>query len=266
MAVDQAIAAVRFGPLRAHAVGLQAAVDLISRRAASGAGGFVLTPNVDHLAQARRNPELRAAYERAFLSLVDGMPLLLVSRLLRLPIREKVSGSDLFEPLMARCARDHLPVFFIGASDGTCRRATERLRRSHPGIVVAGHDSSFFDLEADGGAAQAALRRARELGARVVLACVPVAKQLMLYRYEEDYRPAVGIGAGAALAFYAGDVRRAPPVLSRVGLEWLYRLAQEPRRLWRRYLVDDSAAVPILLRMVLDRVRGRRLHELVRLP
>jgi N-acetylglucosaminyldiphosphoundecaprenol N-acetyl-beta-D-mannosaminyltransferase len=263
MAAEQAIAAVRFGPLRAHAVTLSAAIDLICRRAHSGAGGFVLTPNVDHLAQARRNPELRAAYERAFLSLVDGMPLLLISRLLRLPIREKVSGSDLFEPLMARCARDGLPVFFLGATRDACERASEKLRRSHAGIRVAGHDSSFFDLDADPGAARAALRRARDLGARVVLACVPVAKQLMLYRFEEDYRPAVGIGAGSALAFYAGEVRRAPSGLSRLGLEWLYRLAQEPRRLWRRYLVEDSAALPILLGMVLDRARGRTLHELV---
>lgn len=266
MVVDRLIAAVRFGPLRAHAVTLHEAIEIIACRAASGAGGFVLTPNVDHLARARRSPELRAAYARSFLSLADGMPLVLVSRLLGLPLREKVSGSDLFEPLMARCARDGLPVFFLGASPETCENAAARLRQSHPGLVVAGHDSSLLDLDADPSAGLAALRRARGLGARVILACLPTAKQLVLYRFEDAYRPAVGIGAGSALAFYAGEVRRAPALLSRLGLEWLYRLSQEPRRLWRRYLVEDAAALPILLRMALDRLRGRPLHELVRLP
>ena len=103
-----------------------------------------------------------------------------------------------------------MPCTASVASRPACERATERLRRSHPGLVVAGHDSSLFDLDADPLAAEAALRRARDLGARVVLACLPVAKQLMLYRFEDAYRPAVGIGAGSALAFYAGEVRRAP--------------------------------------------------------
>ena len=256
---------VAFGPVRAHAVSADEAVDLIARRAASGRGGFVLTPNLDHLALSRRNPEFGAAYKRVFLSLADGMPLIATSSLLRLPIRKKVSGSDLFEPLMARCAADRLPVFFLGASPGTCEAAGRKLRAQYPGIELAGYDASHFDMDVDPGAAREAFRRARDRGARLILACLPSVKTLMLYHFEDDYRPAVGIGVGAALAFYVGEVPRAPAWVSRAGFEWLYRFSREPRRLWRRYLIEDPQALPIFLRMAIDRARGRPLHHACRL-
>ncbi len=256
---------VEFGPVLVHAVSRDKAVDLIARRAASGRGGFVLTPNLDHLALSRKDPEFRAAYGRAFLALVDGMPLVMAARLLRLPVREKVSGSDLFQPLMERCARDHLPVFFLGASAETCEAAGRRLREQHPDIDLVGYDASQFDLDAHPATARRALRRAAESGARLVLVCLPPSKQLMLFRFEDDYRPAVGIGVGSTLAFYVGEVQRAPAWMSKTGLEWFHRLSQEPGRLWRRYLIQDPLALPIFLRMTLDRVRGRPLCRVCRL-
>jgi N-acetylglucosaminyldiphosphoundecaprenol N-acetyl-beta-D-mannosaminyltransferase len=256
---------VEFGPIGAHALSMEAAIDLVARRAASGRGGFVLTPNLDHLALSLKHPEMRAAYGRAFLSLADGMPLVTTSRLLGLPVREKVSGSDLFVPLMARCARDGLPVYLLGATTATCETAVRRLREEEPRLIVAGHDSSHFDLDARPEEARAALRRAAASGARLILVFLPPLKQLLLYRFEADYRPALGIGAGGTLAFYAGEVRRAPAWASRAGLEWLFRLASEPGRLWRRYLLEDPRALPVLMGMAWKRARGRSLHRPSRL-
>ncbi|HXK11786.1 MAG TPA: WecB/TagA/CpsF family glycosyltransferase [Vicinamibacteria bacterium] len=261
---EREVEVVQFGSVCAHAVSMEEAVDLIARRAASGEGGYVLTPNLDHIAIARREPEMVAAYRRVFLALADGMPLVAVSRLLRLPVREKVSGSDLFRPLMARCAHDRLPVFFVGATRETCEEGSRKLRLEHPGLEVSGYDPSFFDLDADPDAVIATLRRARDSGARLIVVCLPPRKQLLLCRFEHEYRPAVGIGAGSALSFYAGHVRRAPRWVSRLGFEWMHRLVQEPRRLWRRYLIEDAAAMPVLARMVLDRLRGRPLYRSVK--
>jgi N-acetylglucosaminyldiphosphoundecaprenol N-acetyl-beta-D-mannosaminyltransferase len=261
MTVEPEVDAVQFGPICAHAVSMAEAIDLIARRAASGEGGFVLTPNMDHIAMARRNPDMVAAYRGAFLSLADGVPLVAISRLLRLPIREKVSGSDLFEPLMARCAHDRLPVFFIGATREACEEASQKLRTEHPSIEVAGYDASIFDVDGNPDGVVATLHRAREAGARLIMVCLPPRKQLLLSRFEDEYRPAVGIGAGSALSFYAGHLRRAPAWVSRLGFEWLYRLVQEPRRLWRRYLLEDVAALPVLARMVYDRLRGKALSR-----
>ena len=251
------VAIVDFGSIHVHAVSIGEALDVIAKRAAGGDGGFVLTPNVAHLALSSRSAELVAAYGRCFLSLADGMPLVLLSRILRLPLRHKVSGSELFEPLMARCARDGLPVYFVGATPKACAAAAEKLHAAYPAIRIAGHDSSSFDLDRAPEHVAAVLRRARDAGARVIVVCLPMAKQLMLARYEHEYRPAVGIGAGAALSFYAGELRQAPAWMSRSGLEWTHRLLQEPRRLWRRYLVDSVWALPIFARMAVDRIAGR---------
>jgi N-acetylglucosaminyldiphosphoundecaprenol N-acetyl-beta-D-mannosaminyltransferase len=260
------LAVVDFGPILAHAVSIGEAIDIIADRAAGGEGGFVLTPNVDHLSISVRNPEFAAAYRRCFLSLADGMPLVLMSRLLRLPLRHKVSGSDLFEPLMARCARDGLPVFFLGATPAACEATTRKLRATYPTIRVTGHDSSTFDIDADPDHAVAVLRRARDTGARLIVMCLPPGKQIMLSRFEDEYCPAVGIGAGSALSFYVGEVRRAPRWMSRSGLEWLHRLSQEPRRLWRRYLLEAVWALPVFARMAVGRLAGRTCHRVCRLP
>jgi N-acetylglucosaminyldiphosphoundecaprenol N-acetyl-beta-D-mannosaminyltransferase len=221
---------------------------------------------VDHISIATRNTEFAAAYRRCFLSLADGMPLVLMSRLLRLPLRHKVSGSDLFEPLMARCAHDGLPVFFVGATAEACQAATRKLRAAHPAIHVAGYDSSSFDLEADPAHAAGVLRRARDAGTRLIVVCLPPIKQMMLYRFENEYRPAVGVGAGSSLSFYVGEVQRAPAWMSHSGLEWLYRLSSEPRRLWRRYLLEAAWALPVFARMALDRLAGRTRQRVCELP
>lgn len=122
---------------------------------------------------------------------------------------------------------------------------------------MAGYDSSIFDLDTDPGHVLAALRRARNNGARLIVVCLPPAKQIMLRRFEPGYRPAVGIGAGASLSFYVGEMKRSPAWMSRCGLEWLHRLAHEPPRLWRRHLFETPRAVPLLVGMAVRRVLGR---------
>ncbi len=224
-------------------------------------GGFVLTPNVDHIAMAQRSPSLVAAYRRCFLSLPDGMPLLMIARLLRLPVPEKVSGSDIFEPLLARCAREGLPVFFLGSTAESCERATLLLKDRYPEIEITGYDDSFFDPESDSDTAVRALHRARASGARVIICSLPPAKQVLLSEFMWEYAPAVGVATGGALSFLVGDVKRAPSWVSRSGFEWLYRLIQEPRRLWRRYLVEDAAAFPVFASMLVQRLMGRSLSE-----
>ena len=257
------VAVVDFGPVHAHAVTIEQALALIVRRALGGRGGFVLTPNVDHISMATRDREFAAAYQRCFLALVDGMPLVAMSRLLGLPVAQKISGSDLFEPLMAQCARHDVPVFFLGATETACQAAERRLLARHPLLRIVGHDSSWFDLDRDANQARAVLQRARDAGARLIVTCLPPRKQAaILCRFEAEYRPAVGIGVGSALSFYVGEIARAPAWMSRAGLEWLHRLGQEPRRLWRRYLVEGFYAVPVFARMARDRLAGRPVHRI----
>ncbi len=203
---------VRYGNVRAHAVSRDEALELIALRALGGEGGFVLTPNLEHVARSQTNREIADACQRSFLCLADGAPLVYLSRLLRLPVREKVSGSDLFEPLMGRCAREGLPVFFLGATAEACETASRRLRARFPSLRVAGYDSSIFDLDRDPEQAATALRRARDCGARVIVGCLPTAKVLMLHRFEGGVSARGRIGPGERSRILRGRRTACPGV------------------------------------------------------
>jgi len=253
---------VRIGSLWIDALDFADALDEIAALVRSGSGGAIFTPNVDHVVMAERDARLRAAYDAASLALVDGMPVLWASRLLGTPLPEKVSGSDLVMPLARVAAAHGWRVYLLGGGPGTAAAAAEWLR-AFCGVHVVGHDDAVITLDGSGPGEDAVLQRIRRARPQLVLVALGSPKQeLWIHRVRHHIRPAVAIGVGATLDFVAGRVRRAPPWMSRLGLEWLYRLAQEPRRLWRRYLVQDPAFLWILARtLLLARSRRTRTVE-----
>lgn len=226
----------------------------------------VVTPNVDHLVLYRKHPRLAAVYDRAELVLADGMPMVMLSKLLRLPLRDKVSGSDLIDPLVAGAAAAGVPLYFLGASDEVTDKSAERMQAAHPTLRIVGRRSPIFAIDGgvDGNPDTAeALEEAGAAGARLVLLAFGAPKQESLFHdFEAQLPPAVYVCCGASLDFVAGKVSRAPRWISRIGAEWVYRLAKEPGRLWKRYLVRDIAALPIFLAMVAKRLTGRRMVTL----
>jgi N-acetylglucosaminyldiphosphoundecaprenol N-acetyl-beta-D-mannosaminyltransferase len=237
---------LRLGPLEVDALDLAGALDAIEALVEGRRGGAVFTPNVDHVVKAARDPALRAAYAAADLALADGMPLVWASRALGAPLPGRVAGSDLVLPLARRAADRGWRVYLLGGAGGDAARAAERLRRE--GVAIAGVDAAAVSLEPDGApAAHAAAERARASRAELVYVALGAPKQeLWIHRHRAALGPAVAIGVGASLAFLAGSLRRAPAWVSAGGLEWLWRLGCEPRRLWRRYLVEDLAFLPIV--------------------
>jgi N-acetylglucosaminyldiphosphoundecaprenol N-acetyl-beta-D-mannosaminyltransferase len=234
------------------------ALDRIEELVRAARGGAVFTPNVDHVVLASRDPELARAYAAVDLSLADGMPIVWASRLLGAPLPEKVSGSDLVLPLVERAARRGWRVYLLGGAPGVAAQAAERLQARFPDLLLAGADAprvTLAERDAEGDAALARLAAARP---ELVLVALGAPKQeLWIHRNRAALAPAVAVGVGASLDFVAGRVRRAPRWMSRTGLEWLWRLGREPRRLWRRYLVQDPAFAAIL---------WRELRALRRLP
>jgi N-acetylglucosaminyldiphosphoundecaprenol N-acetyl-beta-D-mannosaminyltransferase len=240
---------LRLGSIHANVIGFEAAVDMIVDRATSGLGGYVVTPNVDHVCVAEHDELFRSAYRNCFLALVDGTPLVWVSRFLGHQLPERISGSDLVAPIAARAAKEGLSMYFLGASADTANRAVEKLRSQNPGLLVAGMDHPYYDPAMPVEELAAILDRIRAARpAFVVIAMGCPRQEYFLARHSAELAPAVLLGAGAALDFLAGDVRRAPRLVARLGVEWLWRLALEPARLWRRYLVRDREIVPILWR------------------
>jgi N-acetylglucosaminyldiphosphoundecaprenol N-acetyl-beta-D-mannosaminyltransferase len=244
--------AITIGSLRVDCVTRAEALDAIEAMVRRGEGGAVFTPNVDHVVIAEEDERLRRAYARVDLSVADGMPIVWASRLLGDPIPEKVSGSDLVPPLLERAAERGWRVYFLGGGPGVAELARTKARERHPRLEVVGVDAPRIDLNDEPERREATVARIRAVSPDVVLVALGAPKQeIWIDRVRQDLRPAVLLGVGASLDFVAGTLARSPGWLSRLGLEWLFRLSREPRRLWRRYLLRDPKFLIIL---------GRSLH------
>lgn len=247
---------IQFGQIYAHVLTQAEAIDRIVDRAASGLGGYVVTPNVDHICIARDQPRLREAYDDAFLSLADGQPLLWMAKARGKNLPEKVSGSDLIIPLLTKAAEKGLRIYFLGATLEVCAEAAEKLRGTIPELQIVGWSSPMYDPDSVSDEVRLALADLVAAKPDLVLIALGNPKQeYLLHDFQSQFHPAVGLAIGASLDFIAGRVDRAPSWMSEKGLEWAYRLFREPKRLWRRYLIRDRAILGIFLR---DFISGRR--------
>jgi N-acetylglucosaminyldiphosphoundecaprenol N-acetyl-beta-D-mannosaminyltransferase len=218
-------------------------------------GGFVFTPNVDHIVTVEEHPEFEAAYQRASLSLADGTLVVWASKLLPTSLPEKVSGSDLVGPLLECAGQRGWRVAMVGAGPGVAEKAAAVAKeRWNTNVVFT--DAPMVDLKDDAAIDQVATKLAAAKADLALMAFGAPKQELLISRIAQRVKPTVMLGIGASLDFLAGTVRRAPPMVSSMGLEWAFRLVQEPGRLWRRYLVNDPKFVPILLRSVREARRA----------
>jgi len=212
-------------------------LERIDQMIASGRSHYVATANVDFVVRARRDPEFSRALSGAHLNLCDGTPLLWVSRWFNCPLCERVAGSDLVFPLLKFAAEKNHRLFFLGTTPEISDRAVAHVRARFPGLVVETYSPPFRPLrEMDN---EDIARRIRAAQADIVLVAFgsPKAELWMAENHERIGAP-VMIGVGATIDFLAGHVKRAPVWMRRFGLEWVFRLLQEPRRLFRRYMID----------------------------
>jgi len=202
----------------------------------------------------QRDPEFREIYDQAALVLADGVPLLWAARFLGTPIREKLSGSDVFHDLCRLAAERGFRVFFLGGREGAAMRAAEVVRRRYPGLRVVGVYSPPFGFERDhgeGARIDAMLTEARP--DLLLLGLGSPKQEKWAARNSSRLGIPVTMGIGITFEYTAGMVRRAPAWMQTVGLEWFFRLLMEPGRLWRRYLVDDPRFFWLVLKQRLAR-------------
>jgi N-acetylglucosaminyldiphosphoundecaprenol N-acetyl-beta-D-mannosaminyltransferase len=239
---------VRIGQIWIDAITFDQAVDAIDDLVTAGNGGSIFTPNVDHVVQVEHNHVFRAAYDEVSLSVVDGQLLLWASYALGTPLPEKISGSDLMVPLARRAAARKWRVYLLGGGPGVADLAAKELQKQFD-IDIVGTDAPFVAADGHPKEGPAVIERIAKARPHLLFAAFGAPKQeLFLHRAAAAIRPTVGIGVGAGFDFVAGRVKRAPRWISKSGMEWLYRLVQEPRRLAKRYLVDDPEFLAILAR------------------
>lgn len=230
-------------------------VDHVARALARGEGGWLLTPNVSYLRRAASDPEAHALLAGASLTVADGIPLLWAARLQGCRLPARVAGSDLVWLLAERAARDGRSLYLLGGNPGVAEEAGRRFRARWPALHIAGSSSpriSSRPTAAELRELRAALEAARP--DLVYLGFGAPKEERLIAALRPALPRAWWLGIGISLSFVAGEVRRAPGWVQRVGLEWLHRLLQEPRRLVRRYLLED---LPFALRMLAGSWRRR---------
>lgn len=217
--------------------------------------GVVLTPNVDHLMKLQHDADFFHIYKSADYRVCDSQVLLYASRFLGTPLQEKISGSDLF-PAFYKFHADNkdIKIFLLGGLEGVPDKAAATINQKINREIVVGYYSPPFGFESDEQECLAIVERISRSGATVLAVAVGAPKQeKWIYRYK-SHLPMVKIfmAIGATVDFEAGVIRRAPSWMSRLGVEWLYRLMNEPNRLWRRYFIDDLPFFYLLLKQRLS--------------
>jgi len=242
---------VSFDALREHEV-VAHVFDALSR----GEGGNLITPNVDILRQLRR-PQLRELAEQAELVVPDGMPIVWASRLRGEELPERVTGSSLIWSLSRAAAATDRSLYLLGGAEGIAERAAQRLQEEVPDLGIAGWDCPPFGFEADDAQLGDTVDAVVEARPDLVFVALGFPKQeKLMVRLREHLPNTWFIGCGGTLTMVAGEVSRAPEWIQRSGLEWVHRLAMEPRRMAKRYLVHDLPyAAGLMARSVLA---GRR--------
>ncbi len=247
---------VRILEIQVDRVTMEQALERISAMVRAGGPFQVLTPNVDHMMRALKDPGFREIYRSGDLVVADGAPLVWASRFLGDPLPERVAGSDLTPRLCALAAERGFSVFFMGGLPGSAQRAAEILAAKHPSLRVAGWDPAPVGFDKDPELSGALEKKIRRAEPDLLFVALGSPKQdLWIHRNKDRLGVPVSMGVGATLDFISGKVKRAPLLFQRAGLEWFWRLLSEPRRLWKRYLLDD---MPFFWHILREKFRRRR--------
>lgn len=228
---------------------MEQAVNRIDDFIKNGEKSYIVTPNVDHIVRIESDSEFKDVYDNADLVLTDGMPLIWISKWLRTPIVEKVSGSDLLPQVCKLASENKYKVFFLGAAPGVADTAAENLKKRFAGLDVCGCYSPKLGFENDEEEVNNIIKMINEYNVDILALALGTPKQeKFIYKYKDRINSKVALNIGAAIDFEAGNVKRAPKWMQNSGLEWFYRLCNEPKRMFKRYLVDDLKIFKIMLK------------------
>jgi len=228
---------------RFDALTLRETVDAIFSVLAAGRRGWLCTVNVAILMMMRGDARLQAFVERAVLTVADGQPLVWLARLLGERLPERVAGIDLVDRVCARAAREGKRVYLLGATHEVVAQAAKRLRARHAGLRIDYADGYFAPQEATARAA-----RVRAAGTQILFVGMGVPRQERFVEEQwETLRVRMAIGVGGSFDVLAGLRARAPGWVQMIGMEWFFRLVQEPRRLFHRYRVTNSQFLRLAL-------------------
>ena len=222
-------------------------IDKIEKMISSKNKSYVVAVNIDVIMKIENDPYLKEIVDNADMVLVDGKPLVWISKMYGRPLKAKISGSDLVPLLCDVAAQKGYSIFIIGGKDGIAEQAQKRLESKLPNIKIVGTYAPPMGFEKD----EEELNKINSMISKakpdLLIACFGCPKQeKWIYENINKYDAKVSICAGATVDFLAGNVKRAPRWMSEHGLEWFYRFLQEPKRMFKRYFVDDVKILKLI--------------------
>ena len=210
---------------------------------------LIANHNLNSLRLCHKDPQMRAFYDKASYVHADGMGVVLLARILRQPLLRihRTTYADWMSPLMSLAAANAWRVFYLGSAPGVAEQGAERLRAQFPSLVIRTADG-FFNADPWSVESRRRLASIRDFAPHILMVGMGMPRQeRWILANLEQISNRVILQCGAAMDYVAGAVRTPPRFAGRLGLEWAFRLASEPRRLWRRYLVEPWSLVPIVL-------------------
>lgn len=210
---------------------------------------YVVAINVDVVMKIEEDSYLKKVVDNADMVLVDGKPLVWISKLHGKPLKAKISGSDLVPLLCEVAAEKGYKIFIIGGKDGIAEQAKVKLENRLPKIKIVGTYAPPFGFEKNETELDKINQMISEAHPDLLITCFGCPKQeKWIYENIEKYNAKVSVCAGATVDFLAGNVKRSPRWMSEHGLEWFYRFTQEPKRMFKRYFVDDTKIVKLIFK------------------
>ena len=208
---------------------------------------YIVAINVDVVVKIENDKELQEATNKADMGLAEGKPVIWISKYYKRPIKEKISGSDLVPLLCKRAAEKRYSIYILGGADGIAEQAKKNLEEQYPAIRIVGTYAPPFGFEKDQAELDKINQMISEKTPDLLIACFGCPKQeKFIYRNIDKYDAKVSVCAGATVDFLAGNVKRAPKWMSEHGLEWFYRFLKEPKRMFKRYFVDDLKILKLM--------------------
>ena len=208
---------------------------------------YIVAINVDVVIKIEQDAYLKRITDQADMVLVDGKPLIWISKLHKRPVKAKISGSDLVPKLCEKAAEKGYTIFIIGGKDGIAEQAKRKLEKQLSGIKIVGTYAPPYGFEKDKNELDKINQMISGVHPDLLIGCFGCPKQeKWIYENYKKYDATVSVCAGATVDFLAGNIRRAPGWMSDHGLEWFYRFTQEPKRMFKRYFVDDIKIVSLM--------------------
>lgn len=210
--------------------------------------------NVAKIVNMQKDPVLAQSVKACEVINIDGMGVVFGARFLGHHVPERVAGVDLFHELLAMSAKRDFPVFLLGATEEVVSKTVEVVKAQNPNLNIAGYHDGYFFGNKEGFNEEAVVNKIRESGAKLLfVAITSPKKENFINKWQDKLGVDFVMGVGGTFDVVAGKVKRAPQWMQKAGLEWLYRVLQEPRRMWKRYLVTNSKFAYLLIKDKLSR-------------